>query len=187
VVYFRVFDGRVRAGDVIRFMSTTPPISEESASFGCRQIRCGAIAGQAATHARNQPSDDNPLAETPSRSRSGPAPSPLPAFKEASPWYSLPSTPCGPHDYEELATALEKAETQRLRHPGLRRTPPCTGLGFAAAFLGCCILEVVQERLDQYGLSLDSDRPLGSLPHPDAPMASGGRPLTTLRSNPDPP
>jgi len=87
VVYFRVFDGRVRAGDVIRFMSNNATHKvEEVGIFQLRQIPGGELsAGQVGyLTAGIKTVSDTRCGDTITL-KERPCTEPLPGFKEAKP------------------------------------------------------------------------------------------------------
>jgi GTP-binding protein LepA len=157
VVYFRVFDGRVRAGDVIRFMSNNASYKvEEVGIFQLRQIPVAELsAGQVGyLTAAIKTISDTRCGDTITL-REQPCAGPLPGFKEAKPVVFSSIYPVAADDYEELATALEKLKLNDAAIVYEKDTSVALGFGFRCGFLGLLHLEVVQERLErEYGLSL---------------------------------
>jgi GTP-binding protein LepA len=157
VVYFRVFEGRVRAGDVIRFMSNNATYKvEEVGIFQLRQIpvpelsagQVGYLTAAIKTISDTRCGDTITLKERPCAE-------PLPGFKEAKPVVFSSIYPVAADDYEELATALEKLKLNDAAIVYEKDTSVALGFGFRCGFLGLLHLEVVQERLErEYGLSL---------------------------------
>jgi GTP-binding protein LepA len=157
VVYFRVIDGRVKAGDPIVFMSTGAAYKvEEVGIFQLRQVPQPELAaGQVGYLTAG--------IKTISAVRSGdtitrkerPCAEPLPGFKEAKPVVFSSIYPVAADDYEELATALEKLKLNDAAIVYEKDTSVALGFGFRCGFLGLLHLEVVQERLErEYDLSL---------------------------------
>ena len=157
VVYFRVFDGRVRAGDVIRFMSNNATHKvEEVGIFQLRQIPVAELsAGQVGyLTAGIKTVSDTRCGDTITL-KERPCTEPLPGFKEAKPVVFSSIYPVAADDYEELATALEKLKLNDAAIGFEKDTSVALGFGFRCGFLGLLHLEVVQERLErEYGLSL---------------------------------
>jgi len=157
VVYFRVFDGRVRAGDVIRFMSNNATYKvEEVGIFRLRQIPVAELsAGQVGyLTAGIKTVSDTRCGDTITL-KERPCTEPLPGFKEAKPVVFSSIYPVAADDYEELATALEKLKLNDAAIGFEKDTSVALGFGFRCGFLGLLHLEVVQERLErEYGLSL---------------------------------
>ncbi len=157
VVYFRIVDGRLRAGDTIRFMSNSAVHKvEEVGIFQLRQIPAPELAaGQVGYLTAG--------IKTVSDTRSGdtitlntrPCAEPLPGFKEAKPVVFSSIYPVAADDYEELVIGLEKLKLNDAAIVYEKDTSVALGFGFRCGFLGLLHLEVVQERLErEYGLSL---------------------------------
>jgi GTP-binding protein LepA len=157
VVYFRIFDGRVRAGDVIRFMSNNAAYKvEEVGIFQLRQVPVAELsAGQVGyLTAGIKTISDTRCGDT-ITVKERPCADPLPGFKEAKPVVFSSIYPVAADDYEELATALEKLKLNDAAIVYEKDTSVALGFGFRCGFLGLLHLEVVQERLErEYGLSL---------------------------------
>ncbi len=157
VVYFRMFEGRVRAGDVIRFMSNNATYKvEEVGIFQLRQIPVPELsAGQVGyLTAGIKTISDTRCGDTITL-RDRPCAAALPGFKEAKPVVFSSIYPVAADDYEELATALEKLKLNDAAIVYEKDTSVALGFGFRCGFLGLLHLEVVQERLErEYGLSL---------------------------------
>jgi GTP-binding protein LepA len=157
VVYFRVFEGRVRAGDMIRFVSNNATYKvEEVGIFQLRQIPVPELsAGQVGyLTAAIKTISDTRCGDTITL-KDRPCAAPLPGFKEAKPVVFSSIYPVAADDYEELATALEKLKLNDAAIVYEKDTSVALGFGFRCGFLGLLHLEVVQERLErEYGLSL---------------------------------
>jgi GTP-binding protein LepA len=157
VVYFRIFDGRLRAGDVIRFMSNNAAYKvEEVGIFQLRQIpvpelvagQVGYLTAGIKTISDTRCGDTITLKERPCAE-------PLPGFKDAKPVVFSSIYPVAADDYVELATAIEKLKLNDASIIYEKDTSVALGFGFRCGFLGLLHLEVVQERLErEYGLSL---------------------------------
>jgi GTP-binding protein LepA len=157
VVYFRIFDGRLKAGDSIMFMSNKAVHKvEEVGIFQLRQIAAADLsAGQVGyLTAGIKTISDTRCGDT-ITSRQRPCAKPLPGFKEAKPVVFSSIYPVAADDYDELATALEKLKLNDAAIIYEKDTSAALGFGFRCGFLGLLHLEVVQERLErEYGLSL---------------------------------
>ena len=157
VVYFRVVDGRVRAGDQVAFMSTGASFKvEEVGIFQLRQVpvpelaagEVGYLTAGIKTISAVRSGDTITLKERPCAE-------PLPGFKDAKPVVFSSIYPVAADDYEVLATALEKLKLNDAAIIYEKDTSVALGFGFRCGFLGLLHLEVVQERLErEYGLSL---------------------------------
>ena len=157
IVYFRVIDGRVRAGDQVAFMSTGASFKvEEVGIFQLRQVpvpelaagEVGYLTAGIKTISAVRSGDTITLKERP-------CVEPLPGFKDAKPVVFSSIYPVAADDYAELATALEKLKLNDAAIIYEKDTSVALGFGFRCGFLGLLHLEVVQERLErEYGLSL---------------------------------
>jgi GTP-binding protein LepA len=157
IVYFRVIDGRVRAGDQVAFMSTGASYKvEEVGIFQLRQVpvpelaagEVGYLTAGIKTISAVRSGDTITLKERPCAE-------PLPGFKDAKPVVFSSIYPVAADDYAELATALEKLKLNDAAIIYEKDTSVALGFGFRCGFLGLLHLEVVQERLErEYGLSL---------------------------------
>jgi GTP-binding protein LepA len=157
VVYFRVFDGRIRPGDTVTFMSTSASYKvEEVGIFQLRQIpmpelragQVGYLTAGIKTISATRCGDTITLKDRPCAE-------PLPGFKEAKPVVFSSIYPVAADDYEELATAIEKLKLNDAAIVYEKDSSAALGFGFRCGFLGLLHLEVVQERLErEYGLSL---------------------------------
>jgi len=157
VVYFRIFDGRLKAGDLITFMSNQAVHKvEEVGIFQLGQVPAAALAAGQVGYltAGIKTISDTRCGDT-ITSRQRPCAEPLPGFKEAKPVVFSSIYPVAADDYEELATALEKLKLNDAAIIYEKDTSAALGFGFRCGFLGLLHLEVVQERLErEYGLSL---------------------------------
>ncbi len=157
VVYFRIFDGRVRAGDMITFMSNKAVYKvEEVGIFQLRRVpqpelsagQVGYLTAGIKTISDTHCGDTITLKERPCTE-------PLPGFKEAKPVVFSSIYPVAADDYEELAAGLEKLKLNDASIVYEKDTSVALGFGFRCGFLGLLHLEVVQERLErEYNLSL---------------------------------
>ncbi len=157
IVYFRVFDGRIRPGDRIRFLSNNAVYTvEEVGVFQLRRIpRKELSAGEVGyLHAGIKTVVDTRCGDTITL-KDRPCDGPMPGFKEAKPVVFSSIYPVASDDYEELAAALDKLKLNDASLVYEKDASAALGFGFRCGFLGLLHLEVVQERLErEYGLSL---------------------------------
>ncbi len=157
VVYFRVVEGRLRAGDQIRFMSNDATHKvEEVGIFQLRQIPTAELsAGQVGYLTAGIKTISDTRSGDTLTHKARPCAAALPGFKEAKPVVFSSIYPIAADDYEELVTALEKLKLNDAAIIYEKDTSVALGFGFRCGFLGLLHLEVVQERLErEYGLSL---------------------------------
>jgi len=157
VLYCRVKEGSLRAGQTIRFMNSGKEYTLEEVGTlhlarepqkelgsgevgyllaGIKTVRDVAI-GDTLTDAAN------------------PASEPLPGYKEAKPVVFSSIYPMTSDEYPELVKALDKLVLNDAALTFDKDSSAALGYGFRCGFLGLLHLEVVQERLQrEYGLSL---------------------------------
>ncbi|RPJ73293.1 MAG: elongation factor 4, partial [Desulfobacteraceae bacterium] len=157
VVYFRVVEGRLRAGELIRFMSNDAVYKvEEVGIFQLRQIPAAELsAGQVGYLTAGIKTISDTRSGDTITHKARPCAAALPGFKEAKPVVFSSIYPVAADDYEELATAIEKLKLNDAAIVYEKDTSVALGFGFRCGFLGLLHLEVVQERLErEYGLTL---------------------------------
>ena len=163
VVYIRVFDGSVKAGDKIRLMSvgsvfevfevgTMQPfglLKTESLSAG----EVGYVTASIKTVSDTRVGDTVTFAE-------GGADEPLPGFREVHPMVYSGIYPADGARYGDLRDALEKL---RLNDASLVYEPETSvalGFGFRCGFLGLLHMEIIEERLErEFNLDLITTAP----------------------------
>ena len=157
IVHLRVFQGTIKPGDRISFMSNSAVYrAEEVGIFQIdrvpqRELSAGQVgyivAGIKTLH-------DVRCGDTVTL-QNRPCERPLPGFKETKPVVFSSIYPVASDGYEELATALEKLQLNDASLIYEKDTSVALGFGFRCGFLGLLHLEVVQERLErEYDISL---------------------------------
>ena len=157
VVHFRVFDGTIKAGDRIKFMSNNATYRvEEVGFFRILPVPQPELsAGQVGyLIAGIKTVSDTRCGDTVT-SKSNPCNKPMPGFKETKPVVFSSIYPVASDGYEDLAIALEKLKLNDASLIYEKDASVALGFGFRCGFLGLLHLEVVQERLErEYDLSL---------------------------------
>ncbi|MEW6327540.1 MAG: translation elongation factor 4 [Thermodesulfobacteriota bacterium] len=157
IINCRVFDGAVRTGDVIRFMSNGATYKVEEVGI-FRIVRekkkelsagsVGYIISGIKTVADTRVGDTITL-------DAHPAPHPLPGFKEAKPVVFSSIYPISSDDYPSLVDALAKYKLNDAALVYEKDSSAALGQGFRCGFLGLLHLEIVQERLErEFGQSI---------------------------------
>ncbi len=157
VVYFRVFEGRIRPGDVITFMyNNISHKSEEIGIFQLKRIPKKEIsAGEVGYVIAGIKSVTDTRCGDTITLKNRPADKPLPGFKEAKPVVFSSIYPVAADEYQELAIAIEKLKLNDASLIYEKDMSVALGFGFRCGFLGLLHLEVVQERLErEFNLSL---------------------------------
>ena len=151
VVMVRIVDGRVRTGEVIRFMATQQdyevvqlgvftPFREVRETLGPGEV--GFLCASIKTIGHSKIGDTVTLAERP-------AATPLPGYTEAKPMVFSGIYPVDGDDYEELREALNKLALNDASLTFEPETSVALGFGFRCGFLGLLHMEVAQERLER--------------------------------------
>ena len=162
IVIVRVMDGRLEAGDAIRFM-----VSGERAEVGevgvfkpgmesVEELRAGEV-GYVIANIRSLGSA--PVGDT-ITDASDPASTPLPGYRQVKPMVFCSLFPVDGEAYGILREGLSKL---RLNDAALVFNPESSsalGFGFRCGFLGLLHMDIVQERLErEFGLTLVATAP----------------------------
>ena len=151
VIYCRVFNGELKAGDVIMFMSSkTSYRVEEVGIFGMERIPrkviragdVGYIIAGIKTVSDISTGDTITLQNSPCAAS-------LPGFKEIKPVVFSSIYPVSSDDYMELNDAMEKLKLNDASLVYEKDSSTALGFGFRCGFLGLLHLEIVQQRLEQ--------------------------------------
>lgn len=148
IAYIRVFDGTLKAGDDIKFVSTsTPTDSLEVGYFSPKQIKSASISageiGYIVTGLRDVSLSRVGDTITGAKNKV----EPLPGFKEVKPMVYAGVFCKDGSDFSKLREAIEKL---KLNDASLSYEPEnsqALGFGFRCGFLGLLHLEIFQERL----------------------------------------
>ena len=158
IVYVRVMDGTIRAGDTMRMMATGAEFTVVEVGFmnatalvkGDKLCAgdVGYITGSIKTVSDARVGDTVTLADRP-------AAEPLPGYRKAVPMVFCGIYPADGADYENLRDALEKLQLNDAALSYEPETSGALGFGFRCGFLGLLHLEIIQERLErEYALDL---------------------------------
>ena len=151
VVLFRVVDGRVKLGDMVRLMSTGKEyevlrlgvFSPEATDV--KELHAGEVGflcGSIKSLGDARVGDTITLA-------ANPATEPVPGFKEVKPMVFCGLYPSESDDYENLTAALEKLQLNDAAFSFEPETSQALGFGFRCGFLGLLHMEIIQERLER--------------------------------------
>jgi GTP-binding protein LepA len=146
----RLFDGRIRTGDIIRFMSNDATHKvEEVGIFRLRREPkdelCAGEVGYIISGIKTV-SDTN-IGDTITLD-AHPASGPLPGFKEVKPVVFSSLYPISSDDYPSIVEALEKYKLNDAALVYQKDSSAALGQGFRCGFLGLLHLEIVQKRLE---------------------------------------
>ena len=157
IVYFRVFQGRIRPGDQIRFMfnNATYKVEEVGIFQIVRKPQKELSAGQVGYMIAGIKTVSDTRCGDTITLKNQPCDVAMHGFKEAKPVVFSSIYPTASEAYEDLAVAMEKLKLNDASLIYEKDTSVALGFGFRCGFLGLLHLEVVQERLErEYDLSL---------------------------------
>ncbi len=163
IVYFRVMDGEIKAGDTIRMMASgaefdvvevgvmRPGRLEPVDRLQAGQV--GYLAASIKTVSDARVGDTITLAKHP-------APAPLPGYRKANPMVFCGVFPADGAHYQDLREALERLQLNDASLTFEPETSVALGFGFRCGFLGLLHMEIIQERLErEYNLDLITTAP----------------------------
>ena len=149
IAYIRIFNGRIKTGDKIKFFATeNEHEAEEIGVLGLRKVKSDIleagnvgylIAGIKDVH-------DTKVGDTVTLAKGG-AGKPLPGYKDVKPMVYSGLYPTLSDDFEDLRDALEKFKLNDSALVYQPETSAALGFGFRCGFLGLLHMEIVQERL----------------------------------------
>lgn len=151
IAYFRIFNGTIRTGDFVKFLSTDKEYHADEIGIlrlkqePRKELRAGDVGyiisgiksskevrvGDTITHV------ENPCTEA------------VAGFQEVKPMLFAGLYPVDTDDYEELRTSLEKLQLNDASLTFVPESSAALGFGFRCGFLGLLHMEIVQERLDR--------------------------------------
>ena len=151
VAYIRVFEGQVKANDVLRMFSTKTdlrPVEIGIFSPGMKPVdkigsgEVGYVATGFKTVHECRVSDTITLT-------AAPAAEPLPGYFLPKPMVFAGIYPVDADDYGELRESLEKLQLNDASLTYQPETSQALGFGFRAGFLGLFHMEIIQERIER--------------------------------------
>jgi len=152
VVYIRIMDGTVKAGDKIRLMSTGAEFDVVEVGsmqpFGLQKQESlkagevGYITASIKTVSETRVGDTVTLADNPCEE-------PLPGFQSVQPMVYAGIYPADGAKYNETKEALEKLRLNDAALVFEPETSAALGFGFRCGFLGLLHMEIIEERLER--------------------------------------
>ncbi|MFC1515148.1 translation elongation factor 4 [Thermodesulfobacteriota bacterium] len=157
IVHIRIFEGSIKPGDRVFFMSNNAVYKvEEVGIFQIVRVPQKTLsAGQVGYMIAGIKTVSDTRCGDTITLKDQPCDTPMPGFKEAKPVVFSSIYPVASDGYAELVIALEKLKLNDASLIYEKDTSVALGFGFRCGFLGLLHLEVVQERLErEYDLSL---------------------------------
>ena len=163
IVFMRVFDGRIRPGDRIRFMANGMEEEVvETGYFGAgRFIPCEELSSGMVGYITASIKDvrEARVGDTVT-SAAKPCKEALPGYKKVNPMVYCGVYPADTRDYPNLRDALEKLQLNDASLTFEPETSLALGFGFRCGFLGLLHLDIIAERLErEYDLDLVTTAP----------------------------
>jgi GTP-binding protein LepA len=157
IVYFRVMDGQVRKGDLVKLMASGKEYEiDELGVLAPTQVQVDHLhAGEVGYFAASiKAVEDARVGDTITLSRK-PASEPYPGYVEAKPMVFCGMFPIDADQFGDLREALDKLKLNDAALHFEPETSSAMGFGFRCGFLGLLHMEIVQERLErEYNLDL---------------------------------
>ena len=157
IVYTRVFEGRLRRGDAMKFMVTGSEYHAEEIGIlklGMEPVdelkagEVGYVIGSVKDVADTRVGDTITTMKNP-------ASEPIGGFREVKPMVFSGVYPTNADDFEDLRSSLEKLQLNDASLTYEPETSVALGFGFRCGFLGLLHMEIIQERLDrEFGLDI---------------------------------
>ncbi|MBL6680602.1 MAG: elongation factor 4 [Flavobacteriaceae bacterium] len=150
-IYFRVFSGKIRKGQEIKFFATKSKYgADEVGTLGLKQIpkneiSCGDV-GYLITGIKN--AKEVKVGDTIVDAKSS-IENPISGFEDVKPMVFAGIYPVDTDDYEDLRASMEKLQLNDASLVFAPENSSALGFGFRCGFLGMLHLEIIQERLER--------------------------------------
>ena len=163
VVYIRIFDGKIKAGDRIRLMAkgTEFDVVEVGTMEPFGLAKCDELAAGEVGYitASIKTVGDTRVGDTVTTATDGAA-EPLPGFRDVHPMVYSGIYPADGARYGDLRDALEKLQLNDASLVFEPETSVALGFGFRCGFLGLLHMEIIEERLErEFNLDLITTAP----------------------------
>lgn len=151
VIYARIFDGIVKAGDTILLMNTgkkyevTEVGTYSPGPVPCNELKAGEVGYICASIKQVR---DARVGDTVTLDND-PADAPLPGYKKAQSMVYCGIYPAEGEKYENVKDALEKLQVNDAAFNFEPETSQALGFGFRCGFLGLLHMEIIVERLER--------------------------------------
>ena len=163
IIYFRVIDGTLKAGDTIKLMMTEKEFEvvevgylQPTGFLKSSTLFAGEVGYLTASIKNVQ---DTRVGDTITL-KNNPAKEPLKGYKQVNPMVYCGIYPADGAKYEDLRDALAKLQLNDASLVYEPETSVALGFGFRCGFLGLLHMEIIQERLErEYNLDLVTTAP----------------------------
>ncbi|MEG0292408.1 MAG: translation elongation factor 4 [Anaerovoracaceae bacterium] len=162
VIYTRVFEGKVKPGDIIRLINTkskyevTEVGTYSPGPVPCDELRAGEVGYISASIKQVR---DARVGDTITLDKD-PTEEALPGYKKAQSMVYCGIYPADGEKYENVRDALEKLQVNDAAFNFEPETSTALGFGFRCGFLGLLHMEIIVERLErEFNLSVITTSP----------------------------
>ena len=152
IVYVRVMEGTLKAGETMRMMATGAEFNVVEVGYmkatslqPCDKLSAGEVGYITASIKTVR---DAKVGDTVTKTQR-PATEALPGYRKVNPMVYCGVYPADGADYENLRDALEKLQLNDAALSYEPETSGALGFGFRCGFLGLLHLEIIQERLER--------------------------------------
>ncbi|MBW7892968.1 MAG: elongation factor 4, partial [Chitinophagaceae bacterium] len=151
IVYYRIFNGSIKKGDKVKFVSTDQEYEADEIGIlklkmtERKEVTCGDV-GYIITGIKNakevKVGDTITTSENPTREI-------IRGFQEVKPMVFAGIYPVNTDEFEELRDCMEKLQLNDASLTFELETSKALGFGFRCGFLGLLHMEIIQERLER--------------------------------------
>jgi GTP-binding protein LepA len=151
IVYFRVFNGTIKKGDKIKFVSTGQEYEADEIGIlklglEVKKEVCAGDVGYLITGIKN--AKEVKVGDTITNAVN-PTQEPIHGFQEVKPMVFAGIFPVNTDEFEELRDCMEKLQLNDASLTFELETSQALGFGFRCGFLGLLHMEIIQERLER--------------------------------------
>ncbi len=151
IVYYRIINGSIKKGDIVKFVSTDQEYGADEVGIlklkmtPKDQVNCGDV-GYIITGIKN--AKEVKVGDTITTS-ANPTQEIIKGFQEVKPMVFAGIFPVNTEDFEELRDCMDKLQLNDASLTYELETSQALGFGFRCGFLGLLHMEIIQERLER--------------------------------------
>jgi GTP-binding protein LepA len=151
IVYYRIINGSIKKGDIVKFVSTDQEYGADEVGIlklkmtPKEQVNCGDV-GYIITGIKN--AKEVKVGDTITTS-ANPTQEIIKGFQEVKPMVFAGIFPVNTEDFEELRDCMDKLQLNDASLTYELETSQALGFGFRCGFLGLLHMEIIQERLER--------------------------------------
>lgn len=151
IVYYRILNGSIKKGDIVKFVSTDQPYEADEVGVlkltldPRKEVKTGDV-GYIITGIKN--AKEVKVGDTITLA-SNPHPEMIQGFEEVKPMVFAGIFPVDTDQFEELRDCMDKLQLNDASLTYELETSQALGFGFRCGFLGMLHMEIIQERLER--------------------------------------